>query len=233
VNKNKIFGETTMVALFVLATILICITIDYLVQRAQKKREVYQPQVVLSSESFILPRGYFFSKAHTWLEILFSGKVYVGVDDFISKVLGKVDAIEILPLGEKVKKGEPIFKIKQGARELTFLSPVTGKITAINPNILESPETILKDPYLNGWILMIEPEDVASEVKNLLIGSEASRWLKNEIKRFREFISREAPKFSPTLEPTLADGGLVIKGVLQNVDEKTWEKFEKEFIGQL
>jgi len=110
---------------------------------------------------------------------------------------------------------------------------VTGKITAINPNILESPETILKDPYLNGWILMIEPEDVASEVKNLLIGSEASRWLKNEIKRFREFISREAPKFSPTLEPTLADGGLVIKGVLQNVDEKTWEKFEKEFIGQL
>jgi len=233
VNKNKIFGETTMVALFVLATILICITIDYLVQRAQKKREVYQPQVVLSSESFILPRGYFFSKAHTWLELLFSGKVYVGVDDFISKVLGKVDAIEILPLGEKVKKGEPIFKIKQGARELTFLSPVTGKITAINPNILESPETILKDPYLNGWILMIEPEDVASEVKNLLIGSEASRWLKNEIKRFREFISREAPKFSPTLEPTLADGGLVIKGVLQNVDEKTWEKFEKEFIGQL
>jgi len=233
VNKNKIFGETTMVALFVLATILICITIDYLVQRAQKKREVYQPQVVLSSESFILPRGYFFSKAHTWLELLFYGKVYVGVDDFISKVLGKVDAIEILPLGEKVKKGEPIFKIKQGARELTFLSPVTGKITAINPNILESPETILKDPYLNGWILMIEPEDVASEVKNLLIGSEASRWLKNEIKRFREFISREAPKFSPTLEPTLADGGLVIKGVLQNVDEKTWEKFEKEFIGQL
>jgi len=233
VNKNKIFGETTMVALFVLATILICITIDYLVQRAQKKREVYQPQVVLSSESFILPRGYFFSKAHTWLELLFSGKVYVGVDDFISKVLGKVDAIEILPLVEKVKKGEPIFKIKQGARELTFLSPVTGKITAINPNILESPETILKDPYLNGWILMIEPEDVASEVKNLLIGSEASRWLKNEIKRFREFISREAPKFSPTLEPTLADGGLVIKGVLQNVDEKTWEKFEKEFIGQL
>lgn len=222
-----------MVALFVLATILICITIDYLVQRAQKKREVYQPQVVLSSESFILPRGYFFSKAHTWLELLFSGKVYVGVDDFISKVLGKVDAIEILPLVEKVKKGEPIFKIKQGARELTFLSPVTGKITAINPNILESPETILKDPYLNGWILMIEPEDVASEVKNLLIGSEASRWLKNEIKRFREFISREAPKFSPTLEPTLADGGLVIKGVLQNVDEKTWEKFEKEFIGQL
>lgn len=222
-----------MVALFVLATILICITVDYLVQRAQKKREVYQPQVVLSTESFVLPRGYFFSKAHTWLELLFSGKVYVGVDDFISKVIGKVEAVEILPLGEKVKKGDPIFKIKQGNRELTFLSPVTGKITAINPSILESPETILKDPYLNGWIVMIEPEDVASEVKNLLIGNEASQWLKNEIKRFREFISREAPKFSPALEPTLADGGLVIKGVLQNVDKETWEKFEKEFIGQL
>lgn len=137
-----------------------------------------------------------------------------------------------MPVGEKITKGEPLFKIRQGERTLTFLSPVSGKIAKINPIIFESPQTILKDPYLNGWIIMIEPEDIASEVKNLLIGSEASKWLKNEIKRFREFISKEAPKFSPALELTLADGGLVIKGVLQNVDAKTWEKFEKEFIQQ-
>lgn len=222
-----------MVALFVLATILICITVDYLVQKAQKKREAYQPQIVLSAENFVIPRGFFFSKVHTWLELLFSGRVYVGVDDFISKVIGKVDAIEVLPIGEKLKKGEPIFKIKQGERSLVFPSPVNGKVIAVNPNILEAPDTILKDPYLNGWIVMIEPEDVASEVKNLLIGNEASRWLRSEIKRFKEFISKEAPKFSPALEPTLADGGIVIKGVLQNVDGKTWEKFEKEFIQQL
>jgi len=231
VSKIKT-GEIAMVALFVIATILVCLTIDYFVQRAQKKREAYQPQVMLSPESFILPRGYFFSKAHTWLEILFSGKVYVGVDDFISKVTGKIDAVEVLPVGEKITKGEPLFKIRQGERTLTFLSPVSGKIAKINPIIFESPQTILKDPYLNGWIIMIEPEDIASEVKNLLIGSEASKWLKNEIRRFREFISKEAPKFSPALELTLADGGLVIKGVLQNVDAKTWEKFEKEFIQQ-
>lgn len=222
-----------MVALFVIATILICLTVDYFVQRAQKKREAIQPQVILSTESFILPRGYFFSKAHTWLELLFTGKVYVGVDDFISKVAGKIDSVEVLPAGEKVKKGEPLFRIKQNGKTLTFYSPVSGKISAINTTILESPETILNDPYINGWIVMIEPEDVASEVKNLLIGNEASQWLRNEIRRFREFISREAPKFSPAVEPTLADGGLVIKGVLQNVDEKTWEKFEKEFIQQL
>lgn len=220
-----------MVALFVIATILTCIAIDLLIQRAHKKREIYQPQVMLSPESFVLPRGYFFSKAHTWLELLFSGKVYVGVDDFISKVTGKIDAIEVLPVGEKIKKGDPLFKIKQGERTLTFISPINGKITEINPSILESPETILNDPYFNGWIVMIEPEDVSSELKNLLIGNEASQWLRNEIKRFREFISIEAPKFSP--EPTLVDGGLVIKGVLQNVDEKTWEKFEKEFIQRI
>lgn len=222
-----------MVALFVIATILICITIDYFVQRSQKKREVYQTQVVLSPESFILPRGYFFSKAHTWLELLFSGKVHIGVDDFISKITGKIDAIEVLPVGEEVVKGKPLFKIKQGNRTLTFLSPVSGKIKAINSSVLESPEIILKDPYLNGWIVMIEPNDIASEVKSLLIGQEASQWLRNEIKRFREFITKETSKFSPTPELTLADGGLVIKGVLQSVDEKTWEKFEREFVQQL
>jgi glycine cleavage system H protein len=229
VKKQK-YGETAMVALFVIATILVCLAIDYFVQRAEKRKEALQPQVVLSTESFALPRGYFFSKAHTWLELLFSGKVYVGVDDFISKVTGKIDAIEVLPVGEKVKKGEPLLRLKQDSRTLTFLSPVNGKVVGVNPTVIESPEVILKDPYLNGWIVMIEPEDLASEVKDMLIGSEASQWLRNEVRRFREFISMEAPKFSPAVEPTLADGGLVIKGVLQNVDEKTWEKFEKEFI---
>ncbi len=222
-----------MVALFVIATILVCLVIDYFVQRAEKKREALQPQVILSAESFMLPRGYFFSKAHTWLELLFSGNVYVGVDDFISKVTGKIDAIEVLPVGEKVKKGEPLLRLKQGSRTLTFLSPVNGKIAGVNTTAIESPEVILKDPYLNGWIVMIEPEDLASEVKDMLIGSEASQWLRNEIRRFREFISREAPRLSPAVEPTLADGGLVIKGVLENVDEKIWEKFEKEFIQRL
>ncbi len=222
-----------MVALFVIATILVCLAIDYFVQKAEKRKEALQPQIVLSTESFVLPRGYFFSKAHTWLELLFSGKVYVGVDDFISKVTGKIDAVEVLPVGEKVKKGEPLLRLKQGSRTLTFLSPVNGKVAGINPTVIESPDVILKDPYLNGWIVMIEPEDLASEVKDMLIGSEASQWLRNEIRRFREFISMEAPKFSPAVEPTLADGGLVIKGVLQNVDEKTWEKFEKEFIQKL
>jgi len=222
-----------MVALFVIATILVCLAIDYMVQRSARTREAFQPAVMLSAENFFIPRGYFFSKAHTWLELLFSGKVYIGVDDFISKVIGKVDSVEIVPADGKIKKGEPLFRIKLGERTLTFYSPVSGKISAINPKILEDPGAFLTDPYLNGWIVEVEPEDIASEVKSLLIGSEASQWLRNEIRRFREFISREAPKFSPMPEATLADGGLVVKGVLQNVDKETWEKFEKEFIRQI
>ncbi len=218
-----------MVALFVIATILVCLTIDYIVQRKERRAEAPQPQVTLSSDSFILPRGYFFNKAHTWLELLFSGKVYIGVDDFISKVAGKIDAVEVIA-SERVRKGEPLFRIRQGERTLTFYSPISGKISAINTSVIESPQTILEDPYLNGWVVMVEPEDIASEVKEFMIGNEASRWLRNEIRRFREFITREAPRFS--VEPTLADGGLVIKGVLQNVDERVWEKFEEEFIHQ-
>ncbi len=219
-----------MVALFVVATILVCLTIDYLVQRAEKKRKALVQEVMLSPDNFVLPLGYFFSKFHTWVELLFSGKVYLGVDDFIAKVLGRVDSIEVLPVGEKVKNGEALFKVKQDRRELTFYSPVSGKIVGVNSELLENPAKILEDPYINGWIIMIEPDDIAVELKSLFVGSEASRWLKSELRRFREFISREAPRFSPTAEPTLADGGLVIKGVLKGVDDEVWEKFKKEFV---
>jgi glycine cleavage system H protein len=219
-----------MVALFVIATILVCLMVDYLVQKAERKREALVREVVLSPDSFILPRGYFFSKFHAWIELLFSGKIYIGVDDFIAKVLGRVDSIEVLPVGERVKSGDALFKIRQNGRELTFCSPISGEITAVNTEVLERPSEILEDPYLKGWIVMIEPDDIAVELKNLFVGSEASRWLRNELKRFREFISREAPRFSPTVEPTLADGGLIIKGVLEGFDNDVWEKFKREFI---
>ncbi len=45
----------------------------------------------LQPERFALPGGLFFHRGHTWVNLLFSGQVKVGVDDFLQRLLGHID----------------------------------------------------------------------------------------------------------------------------------------------
>ncbi|HLU43399.1 MAG TPA: glycine cleavage system protein H, partial [Natronosporangium sp.] len=46
-------------------------------------------------------------------------------------------------------------------------SPLTGSVTAVNQEAVDSPELINSDPYGRGWLFELEPED-ASAVEGLL-----------------------------------------------------------------
>ena len=46
-------------------------------------------------------------------------------------------------------------------------APVSGKVTAVNTKLDESPEIINAKPYDDGWLVELEVKDKA-EVNNLL-----------------------------------------------------------------
>lgn len=221
-----------MVALFVIGTIITCVIIEYV--RGRTKQHAFALQTARTNgqhDRFLLPRGYFFSKYHTWAELLFSGNVRIGADDFTQKIVGTIDAVEVVPAGTEIKKGEPLFQIKQGNRKLNFPSPFSGKVSQINSQLLNSPSLLKKAPYFGGWIAVLEPTNLTSELKLLTIADEAGHWLRAEVSRFRNFINSQ--RIAGSLVPasaTLLDGGIPMNGVLQAANDKTWKEFEEEFI---
>jgi glycine cleavage system H protein len=42
-----------------------------------------------------------------------------------------------------------------------YYAPVSGKVTAVNEDLLETPGLINDDPYVRGWIVEMELEDRA------------------------------------------------------------------------
>ena len=107
-----------MVAILVVFTIILFISADLVVQWVRTRRAKPAPAVLsqagglvdllvpsLQPERFALPGGLFFHRGHTWVNLLFSGQVKVGVDDFIQKILGRVDTITLPPVGVEVKQG--------------------------------------------------------------------------------------------------------------------------------
>jgi glycine cleavage system H lipoate-binding protein len=220
-----------MVALFMLATILLFLGIDYFVQRARKKQLAPATAAKKLANRFVIPRGFFFSPNHSWVELLPSGDVRIGIDDFTQKILGTIDGVHIMQRNVTVAKGEPILVLKQGERVISVAAPVTGKIVEVNEDILEHPELLKSDPYITGWIAKVVPEKLNSELPMLRIADEASKWMRHEVSRFRDFINQHTQQFAfAHAGVTMADGGVPMEDVLEKADEKAWHAFEEEFL---
>lgn len=234
-----------MVAILVVFTIILFITADLVVQwvRAQrvKPARVSQPggaSVVdllvpsLQPERFGLPGGLFFHRGHTWANLLFSGQVKVGVDDFVQKLLGRIDAIRLPPVGVEVKQGQPFAALRQGGRMAVLPAPVDGVVCAVNCELAKSPGLIRRDPYTRGWLVALRPTDLNANLARLSVGEGALAWLQAELARLREFLH-----VSLTLErdalvgTTAADGGLAADGLLEHLDNETWAEFQSKFLG--
>jgi hypothetical protein len=122
----------------------------------------------------------------------------------------------------------------QGQRLLSFASPITGKIVSINAPNQFSRRNTDADPYVSGWVAILRPTRLASELRVLSIAEEATGWLKRELNRFRDFIKDQAGLIgSDQAQPsrvTLLDGGVPPLGALQDAGDETWRKFELEFL---
>ena len=219
-----------MVALFVIATILLCVGIELLRNRT-KQRSTVPSAVHIPVDQFLLPKGYFISKAHTWVELTFAGEARIGVDDFAQKVIGKIERIEVAPLGSEIKKGDTLMTVFNGSRMLSIPAPITGKVLTVNDSLLDSPNSLHQDPYLAGWVAVVIPKNISSELHFLAIADEAAKWLRKEVSRFRDFIKAQSQIGVPAPAGiTMLDGGAPLNGVLEQFNENTWNAFQQEFL---
>lgn len=226
-----------MVALFVVATIIVFLVIDYFVQRAAKRKAALSPAAhVYAKPRFIIPKGYFFGKGHTWVELLPDGLTRIGLDDFVQKILGPVSEVGFVPVNTVVSKGDKLFTVKQDGKQMSFRAPISGKVVAFNDDLTHSPAVVRKEPYKGGWVILVEPTNLAAEIKQLSIGNEAALWLKEEIKRFRNFITAQTASLAAAGSPvpasvTLMDGGIPVNDVMEHSPQEIWQKFESDFLG--
>ena len=219
-----------MVALFVIATILLCVGIEFLRDRA-KQRSAVPRTVQVQADRILLPKGFFISKAHTWVELTFAGEARIGVDDFAQKVIGSIERIEVAPLGSEIKKGDALLKVRNGNRMLSIPSPITGKVLTVNESLLASPNRLHQDPYVAGWVAVVAPKNISAELRFLAIADEAAKWLRKEIARFRDFIKIQSQLGVPVpAGVTMLDGGAPLNGVLEQFNENTWNAFQEEFL---
>ena len=173
---------------------------------------------------FQVARDYYYHHAHTWARVEYGGTVRVGLDDFALKMLGPQDDIELPRLGDTVGQNRPQARLRRGENEADPLSPVDGKVLAVNPKITGNTATANDSPYSDGWLMVIRPTNLRKNLKNLLFGTESLAWMDDE-------SSRLAAMLSATADYQLAaTGGEAIDDIYGSLPGLDWRRLVDEFL---
>src|SRR5664279_246044 len=162
---------------------------------------------VVPAAEFCVPGGSFLSPGHAWVRIEPEGQVRIGIDDFMRKALGTVKEVVLPERGKTVRQGETLFTLKAAAGVVHVASPLTGRIEHDNAGLKSDPGELTLSPYDRGWVCLMTPSDLASELSTLKIGKPIIDWYQDEILRLR---APNGPQASGTLD---------------------WTAFEQQFLG--
>ena len=113
-----------------------------------------------------VPESLKYTKTHEWADIQGDTAV-VGITDYAQKELGDIVFIECPKTGAVVRQGEPCGSIEAVKTVSEIIAPLSGEITAVNPDLAAAPQSVNQEPYGKGWIFKLKVAD-ASEAGKLL-----------------------------------------------------------------
>lgn len=224
-----------MTVLFVVATIVLFLGIDWGLRRFKAGRAVSLAPVSAApvadfraAMAVRAPEGLFFTRSHTWLNLFPTGKVRLGIDDFVGRLLEHPEITYLKHEGEPVKKGERILVLTEGSRSLTVRSPINGTILSRNEELTKNPSLMKDRLFSDGWAFAIRPEK-STDLKSMLLGEETRTWMRTEFARLRDVFAGVGSN-SDVVPALLQDGGPPVAGALKQMDDEVWKKFEETFL---
>ena len=126
-----------------------------------------------------IPGDLKFLKSHEWARVEDNGQVTVGISDHAQGLLGDLVYVELPNVGDTVTAGAAVAVVESVKAASDVYSPVSGKVVAVNAALADKPETINEDAYGDGWILVVQPDNL-DEVNELLSPDDYSELLEDE-----------------------------------------------------
>ncbi len=170
-----------------------------------------------------VPDDYYFHSGHTWARVEYGGRIRVGLDDFAVKLVGPIDEYRLPSLGARVRQAEPGARLTRESNEAEVLSPVEGTVIAVNTKVLKEPRITNYRLYSDGWLYVVEPRRLKTNLRKLLFGEQTDQWLQQEVEKLYSIVM-------PGHERLAATGGKPIEDVYGTAPEIGWKKLVSEFL---
>lgn len=220
-----------MTVLLVLLTFLTFLLIDYFSSRkpvairtaARASDRSGQPRLAPSLVGgFSVPEKLRYHPGHTWALGESPTLVRIGMDEFASKLIGKLERIALPQRGKWIRQGQKIWTLYRNGAAVDMVSPIEGSIVDINEAAINDPEVARKDPYGEGWLVTVQSPDAKTNFRNLLGGAMARWWTEESASR----LQRRMPM---ALGALAQDGGVAMDDLADQLPDENWTALAKEF----
>lgn len=111
--------------------------------------------------------GYLFNENDCWVQVVGS-RARVGISDFVQQNMTDITYFEPAEVGREIEQFDEVGSLESGKSMMDVLSPVAGRIMAVNTQLADTPELANEDPYGKGWIAEIELRDFDLDKELLL-----------------------------------------------------------------
>ncbi len=118
-------------------------------------------------------KGLLYAKSHEWVKEE-GGEFIVGITDYAQSALGDLVFVNLPEEGDEVTVGESFSDVESVKAVSDVVSPLSGVVSAINEEILDSPKNINDSPY-DAWFIKVK--DVTDK-EELLSAEEYEEFLK-------------------------------------------------------
>jgi glycine cleavage system H protein len=227
-----------MLAILTLLTFALFITLDYVLTRKEQARRARLPTLTPTDlgpdvdpahepvwvAGYQLPEHLHYHRGHSWARVLSPDVAVVGVDDFARRLMGRTDAVSLPHAGDDLVQGGQGFALKSGPRAAAFVSPVGGKVLEVNPELVDHPELCNDDPYGRGWLFKVRTSQLAANLRNLLDGRLARRWIEDA----RSQLELRLMVLSGSV---LQDGGEPAPDFAEHLPPEDWNGLAETFLG--
>ena len=111
--------------------------------------------------------GYFFNENDCWARVE-GTRARVGVSDYVQQSASDMIFFEPPKISAEVSIFDEVGSLETTKTALDIICPVSGKVVAINQEVVEAPELINEDPYERGWAVEIELTDFEDDRELLM-----------------------------------------------------------------
>ena len=176
-------------------------------------------------DMFRVPEGVLLHPGHAWARPLGEtpGVVAVGLDDFAQQLVGPISGVTLPRVGTTVEQGSRAWRLKGDSKTVDMLSPITGRVVAINEEAMTDPLAVNEDPYGRGWLMRVEAPRLVTNTKQLLQGRAAQKLMASSWEELSGLLT-------PELGTIMHDGGTPLNGFARGIDEANWDAIARRFL---
>lgn len=115
---------------------------------------------------FDYPEDLRYTSEHEWVRLV-DDRARVGITAYAQNALGDIVYVSLPEDGATVAAGIACGEVESTKSVSDLFAPVSGRVVARNEALEATPELVNGDPYGEGWMFEVVPDDAAS-VQGLL-----------------------------------------------------------------